>query len=206
MKETIRKGEFLLDLLSLLLIAVGLSMDAFAAALCKGLSLRELKVRQALAVGGYFGAFQAVMPLAGYLLARFFRQWVEQVDHWLAFGLLCLIGCSMIAESSGKKGTQEAADPRANDVSPGVMLPLAFATSVDALAVGVAFALSGTYRNIFLTVAVIGLITFALSVLGVSAGRFLGERFRARAELLGGVLLILMGARILLSDLGLFFA
>ena len=173
-------------------------MDAFAAALCKGLSLRELKARQALAVGGYFGVFQAAMPLAGYLLARFFRRWVERVDHWLAFALLLLIGCSMIAESRGKQGAKQGAD----GVSSRVMLPLAFATSVDALAVGVAFALSGTYRNIFLTVAVIGTVTFVLSVLGVRAGRFLGERFRARAELFGGLLLILMGARILLSDLG----
>lgn len=192
-----------MDLLSLLLIAVGLSMDAFAAALCKGLSLRELKWRQAFAVGGYFGVFQAVMPLAGYLLARFFRQWVEQVDHWLAFALLCLIGCSMIAESRGHLGVEQGElNPRAVSVSPRSMLPLAFATSVDALAVGVAFALSGVYGSIFLTVSIIGAITFALSVLGVRAGRFLGSRFRARAELLGGLLLILMGARILLSDLG----
>ena len=174
-------------------------MDAFAAALCKGLSLRELKARQALAVGGYFGAFQAIMPLAGYLLARFFRQWVERVDHWLAFALLLLIGCSMIAES---RGQQELKQDDAASVSFRSMLPLAFATSVDALAVGVAFALSGVYGSIFLTVSVIGSITFALSVLGVKAGRFLGERFRARAELFGGILLILMGARILLSDLG----
>ena len=190
-----------MDLLSLLLIAVGLSMDAFAAALCKGLSLRELKARQALAVGGYFGVFQAGMPLIGYLLARFFRQWVERVDHWLAFALLLLIGCSMIAES---RLQQEEEQSGREGVSPRVMLPLAFATSVDALAVGVAFAFSGTYRNIFLTVAIIGCITFALSVLGVRAGRFLGSRFRSRAELLGGLLLILMGARILLSDLGVF--
>lgn len=190
-----------MDLFSLLLIAVGLSMDAFAAALCKGLSVQTLKRRQALAVGGYFGVFQAAMPLLGYLLARFFRQWVEQVDHWLAFALLLLIGISMIAESCEK---QEASALRADGFSPRAMLPLAFATSIDALAVGVAFALSGTYRNIFLTVTIIGGITFVLSVLGVGAGRFLGERFRARAELFGGVLLILMGARILLSDLGIF--
>lgn len=188
-----------MDLLSLLLIAVGLSMDAFAAALCKGLSLRELKWRQAFAVGGYFGLFQALMPLAGYLLARFFRQWVERVDHWLAFALLLLIGCSMIAESRGQQETEQG---NSEGVSFRSMLPLAFATSVDALAVGVAFALSGVYGSIFLTVAIIGVVTFALSVLGVRAGRFLGERFRARAELLGGVLLILMGARILLFDLG----
>lgn len=191
-----------MDLLSLLLIAVGLSMDAFAAALCKGLSLRELKARQALIVGGYFGVFQAGMPLIGYLLARFFRQWVERVDHWLAFALLLLIGCSMIAESRLQEAERDGSAPRAEGVSPREMLPLAFATSVDALAVGVAFALSGTYGSIFLTVAIIGCITFALSVLGVRAGRFLGERFRARAELFGGLLLIVMGARILLSDLG----
>lgn len=190
-----------MDLLSLLLIAVGLSMDAFAAALCKGLSLRELKWWQAFAVGGYFGIFQAAMPLAGYLLARFFRQWVEQVDHWLAFALLLLIGCSMIAESRRRQETEQG-EPEG--VSLRSMLPLAFATSVDALAVGVAFALSGVYGSIFLTAAIIGSITFALSVLGVRAGRFLGSRFRARAELLGGLLLILMGARILLSDLGVF--
>lgn len=188
-----------MDLLSLLLIAVGLSMDAFAAALCKGLSVRELKTRQAIAVGGYFGAFQALMPLLGYLLARFFRQWVEEVDHWLAFALLCLIGCSMVFESRAGK---DAGERRADGFSPRAMLPLAFATSVDALAIGVAFALSGVYGGIFLTVAVIGCITFALSVLGVYTGRFFGERYRARAELLGGILLIMMGVRILLSDLG----
>lgn len=188
-----------MDLLSLLLIAVGLSMDAFAAALCKGLSVRELKTRQAIAVGGYFGAFQALMPLLGYLLARFFRQWVEEVDHWLAFALLCLIGFSMVFESRAGK---DAGGHRADGFSPRAMLPLALATSVDALAIGVAFALSGVYGSIFLTVAVIGCITFALSVLGVYTGRFFGERYRARAELLGGILLIMMGVRILLSDLG----
>lgn len=191
-----------MDFLSLLLIAVGLSMDAFAAALCKGLSVQELKARQAIAVGGYFGVFQALMPLTGYLLARFFRQWVEAVDHWLAFALLCLIGCSMIFESRGGKDASAEADPHGNRFSPRAMLPLAFATSVDALAIGVAFALSGVYGSIFLSVSVIGFVTFALSVLGVRAGRFLGERFRSRAELFGGVLLILIGARILLSDLG----
>ena len=190
-----------MDFLSLLLIAVGLSMDAFAAALCKGLSVQELKRRQALAVGGYFGVFQALMPLIGYLLARFFRQWVEAVDHWLAFALLCLIGCSMIFESRVKQDTTDAPE---SGFSPRAMLPLAFATSVDALAIGVAFALSGVYGSIFLSVSVIGLVTFALSVLGVRAGRFLGEKFRSRAELFGGVLLILIGARILLSDLGVF--
>lgn len=191
-----------MDFLSLLLIAVGLSMDAFAAALCKGLSVRELKTRQALVVGCYFGAFQAIMPLIGYLLARFFRQWVEKVDHWLAFALLLLIGGSMILESRGTKGSAEEANARADEFSSRAMLPLAFATSVDALAIGVAFALSGVYKSIFFTVATIGITTFALSVLGVRAGRFFGERYRARAELFGGALLILMGARILLADLG----
>lgn len=179
-------------------------MDAFAAALCKGLSVGELKPRQAIAVGGYFGAFQALMPLLGYLLARFFRQWVEAVDHWLAFALLCLIGCGMIFESRAGGDTSAGGEGRTDGFSLRAMLPLAFATSVDALAIGVAFALSGVYESIFLTVAVIGSVTFALSVPGVYIGRIFGERYRARAELFGGILLILMGARILLSDLGVF--
>lgn len=191
-----------LRFLSLLLLAAGLSMDAFAASLCKGLAVRSLRARQALAVGGIFGFFQAAMPLVGYCFAQTFRAWIEQVDHWVAFLLLAFLGLRMIAESRANASEEVPRDGENRPFSLQSLLPPAFATSVDALAVGVAFALSGTYRGILFTVSVIGVVTFALCCVGVYVGNLCGTRFRAKAELVGGLLLLLIGTRILLADLG----
>lgn len=186
---------------SLLIIAVGLSMDAFASAICKGLSVQHLKTRQALTVGLYFGVFQALMPLLGYHLASLFSFWVEAVDHWLSFGLLLVIGVNMILESRKQaEGALALHSERA--FSPRAMLPLAIATSVDALAAGIAFALGTMRDHIVGAVILIGVVTCLLSALGVKLGQLFGERYRSKAEMLGGILLIGMGTRILLCDLG----
>ena len=158
----------------LFIIAVGLSMDAFAVAVCKGLSVRKVSPGHALTAGLYFGGFQALMPLLGYFLGTQFESLIQSVDHWIAFALLGLIGAK-------------------------AMLPLAVATSIDALAVGVTFAFLQV--QIAPAVAFIGVITFALSCLGVKLGNVFGAKYKSRAELFGGIVLILMGAKILLEHL-----
>ena len=184
-----------MTLWELFIIAVGLSMDAFAVAICKGLSTRKLEVKNALAAGLWFGAFQAAMPAAGYALGMQFAEYITAIDHWIAFILLGLIGANMIREALGK-------EEECLDASFGVraMLPLAVATSIDALAVGVTFAFLGV--KIVPAVSFIGIITFALSALGVRLGNAFGCRFRSTAEFAGGTVLILMGGRILLEHLG----
>lgn len=183
----------------LLFLAVGLSMDAFAVAVCKGLALRKPRPRDAAMVGLWFGGFQAVMPLLGYALGAQFSSYVQMVDHWIAFLLLAAIGANMIREAV--KGQEETLDA---DVGPGTMLPLAVATSIDALAVGVTFAFLEEGRNwigVGPAVLVIGSVTFCLSALGVRLGSHFGSRYERRAQLAGGVILILLGLRILLRDL-----
>lgn len=177
----------------LLLIAVGLSMDAFAVSICKGLSLQKLQPRHAALVGLYFGGFQALMPLVGWLLGSRFQQAIASVDHWVAFVLLGLIGLSMIRES-GK--SEELSD----DLSVKTMLPLAIATSIDALAVGITFAFLSV--RILPAVALIGVTTFLLSAAGVYIGHVFGLRYKSKAEFAGGLLLILIGLKILLEHLG----
>ena len=184
-----------MDLVELLLLAVGLAMDAFAVAVCKGLSLRELKLRQALLVGAWFGVFQGLMPVLGWLLGSAFSDLVQSVDHWIAFILLAIIGGNMIREAV--KGDEEDVDP---SLSVGVMFLLAVATSIDALAVGITFAFLNV--NILLAVVLIGVITFAISAVGVKVGNLFGARYKSKAELLGGCVLILIGLKILLEDLG----
>jgi len=178
----------------LFLIALGLSMDAFAVAVCKGLSVREPGWRCALLCGAYFGGFQALMPLLGYLLGGRFQGVIASVDHWVAFALLSVIGGNMLRESF----LEERLD---GDLRAQSMLPLAVATSIDALAVGVTFSFFRV--RILLTAAMIGATTFCLSALGVTVGALFGERLRGWAERLGGVLLLGMGAKILLEHLGL---
>ncbi|MCI8511861.1 MAG: manganese efflux pump [Lachnospiraceae bacterium] len=180
----------------LFMIAVGLSMDAFAVSVCKGLSVQKLKPVHALTCGAYFGGFQALMPLIGYLLGSQFKTAVEQLDHWIAFLLLLIIGANMIRES---RETEE----EKLDASFGVqaMLPLAIATSIDALAVGVTFAFLKVH--IMWAIVFIGSVTFILSALGVKAGNVFGLRYKAKAELAGGLILVLMGTKILLEHLGL---
>ena len=181
----------------LVVTAIGLSMDAFAVAVCKGLSLRNLRWRQCAVVGQYFGAFQAIMPLIGYFLGVQFREYITSVDHWIAFVLLALIGAKMLHEALS--GGEEAGSNDAS-LSFRAMLPLAVATSIDALAVGVTFAFLRV--QIVPAVASIGAITFALSFAGVKIGNVFGDRFEKKAEICGGVILILIGAKILLEHLG----
>ena len=178
----------------LLVLAVGLSMDAFAVSVCKGLALQRVGAKECLTAGIWFGAFQALMPLIGYFLGATFAEKITAVDHWIAFALLGLIGANMIRESFGEEEGMNSA------MTPGAMLPLAVATSIDALAVGVTFALL-TIR-IVPAVLTIGAITCALSAVGVKLGSIFGARWRSRAELTGGIILILLGTKILLEHLG----
>jgi putative Mn2+ efflux pump MntP len=183
-----------MTILELFILAVGLSMDAMAVAICKGLSVQSLKPRHAVITGLYFGGFQAAMPILGFFLARGFRSYIEQVDHWIAFVLLVLIGANMIKESFGD------AEECNCSFCPRAMLPMAVATSIDALAVGVTFAFLQV--KIIPAVSLIGVITFALSAVGVYIGHFFGARFKSKAELAGGIVLVLMGIKILLEHLG----
>lgn len=186
-----------MGIIELFLIAVGLSMDAFAVSVCKGLSMKKCTWRKASLVGVYFGVFQAGMPLAGYFLGIQFRDVITSVDHWIAFVLLGIIGGNMVREAFAASDCCQEAD-EALDIR--TMLGLAVATSIDALAVGVTFAFLKV--NIVPAVCFIGVITFTLSVAGVKIGNIFGTKYQAKAELLGGVILILMGLKILLEHMG----
>lgn len=181
----------------LFLLAVGLSMDALAVALCKGLALGKIAPGRSLWVGLWFGGFQGLMPLLGCLLGAGFAGYITAIDHWAAFLLLGWLGCNMLR--SARTGGADSANA---SLSPRVMLPLAVATSIDALAVGITFA--------FLEVAIlpsaglIALTTLVLSALGVALGSLCGQKLQARAEALGGCILILLGTKILLEHLGVF--
>ena len=178
----------------LFVIAVGLSMDAFAVSIRKGLSTKDVRREHMVVTGLYFGGFQALMPLAGYLLGSRFQSMIQRVDHWIAFVLLALIGANMVRESRGE------AEHLDDSFTPGTMLPLAVATSIDALAVGVTFAFLNV--RIIPAAALIGVTTFALSAIGMRLGNVFGARYQARAELAGGIVLILMGVKILLEHTG----
>ncbi len=182
---------------ALLLVAVALAMDAFTVAVGKGLSMgRAINVQAAIVIGLWFGVFQALMPVLGFLLAFTFREAIMAFDHWIAFGLLVLIGANMIRAAL----THQDDDTGASlDLQPRMMLPLAIATSIDALAVGVSFAFLDVH--IGLAAAVIGVVTFAISVTGVKIGSVFGARFEKPAEIAGGVILILLGTKILLEHL-----
>ena len=182
-----------MEIIELILLSVGLAMDAFAVSISKGLSVRELKPKHGLIAGAYFGGFQALMPLIGWLLGRQFEELIKSVDHWIAFGLLVLIGANMIRESFGGEDEQNAS------FSFKAMLPLAIATSIDALAVGVTFAFLEV--NIVPAITLIGVITFAISAAGVKIGNVFGTRFKSKAEFAGGVILILLGIKILVEHL-----
>ncbi len=188
-----------MSLFELFLIAVGLSMDAFAVAICKGLATGRVKLGQMVIVGLWFGIFQALMPLIGYLLGVNFSTLIQSIDHWIAFILLGLIGANMIREAIG--GDEECCNEEDASYSIRTMLPLAIATSIDALAVGVSFAFLSV--DIVPAVSFIGVCTFILSAFGVKIGSVFGLRFKKKAEIAGGVILILMGAKILLEHLGL---
>lgn len=178
--------------IELFIIAVGLSMDAFAVSICKGLSMPKMSWKNAVVVGLYFGGFQAAMPFIGYLLGSQFKNAITSIDHWIAFILLAVIGFNMIKEALSKE--EECVDC---SLEPKNMVMLAVATSIDALAVGVTFAFLQVH--IVSAVSFIGVITFTLSILGVKVGNVFGIQYKSKAELAGGVILILMGLRILLE-------
>jgi len=184
-----------MGLFSLFIIAVGLSMDACAVAICKGLAMQKATWKKAMIVGLWFGGFQALMPAIGYVLGSQFEKYIVSIDHWIAFVLLCLIGINMIKEALSKD--EECAN---DSLAVKDMFLLAVATSIDALAVGVTFAFLKV--RILPAVTFIGVITFILSALGVKVGNIFGCRFKSKAELAGGIILILMGTKILLEHLG----
>ncbi|PXV96138.1 putative Mn2+ efflux pump MntP [Lachnotalea glycerini] len=184
-----------MSLIELFVLAVGLSMDAFAVAICKGLAMKKISFKKALTVGLYFGIFQAVMPLAGYLLGIRFQSKITAIDHWITFVLLGIIGANMVKEAMNQE-SEEADD----SLCFKNMFVLAIATSIDALAVGVTFAFLQV--DIVSAVSFIGLVTFTLSVIGVKIGNVFGTKYKAKAELTGGIILILMGFKILFEHLG----
>lgn len=183
-----------MSIFELFLLAVGLSMDAFAVSVCKGLSVKKLKPRHVLLAGLYFGGFQALMPVIGYFAGSCFSDLIASYDHWVVFVLLVLIGGNMIKESFGNEETLN------DSFSVRNMLLLAVATSIDALAVGVSFAFLQV--NIIYAAGFIGIITFVLSAAGIKIGNVFGSRYKSRAELAGGIILILIGLKVLLEHLG----
>lgn len=182
-----------MQILDIIAIAIGLSMDAFAVSICKGLSAGKATSRQALSAALWFGGFQALMPLIGYFLGYSFKGFIAGIDHWIAFVLLVWIGVSMIKEAKACENTTP-------DFSAKAMFPLAVATSIDALATGVMFSFMNV--NIWFVIAMIGITTAAFSFAGVRAGSILGDKFKTRAQIAGGAVLILMGTKILVEHLG----
>ncbi len=185
-------------IIELILIAIGLAMDAFAVSVCKGLATKQLKIKHYLTAGLWFGGFQALMPTIGYFLGSAFSQYIEQFDHWVAFILLSIIGINMVREACGCDE-----DNTDDSFSVKTMLLMAVATSIDALAVGITFAfMIDSIMYLAFAVASIGVITFALSMLGIRIGNIFGTRYKSKAELSGGIILILIGLKILLEGLG----
>lgn len=182
-----------MELWELFLLAVGLSMDAFAVSICKGLSVKKATVKEAATAGIYFGGFQALMPILGYFLGVSFQNLIADIDHWIAFILLSLIGVQMIRESKGEENVNSSFGIKE-------MIPLAVATSIDALAVGVTFAFLKV--EIMSAVGMIGCVTFLFSAVGIWIGNLFGKRYKTRAEIMGGIILILIGLKILIEHLG----
>lgn len=187
-----------MNIIEIVLLAVSLSMDAFAVALCKGLAIKKLNFKSCAIVGAWFGIFQGLMPLIGYLLGSTFADKITSIDHWIAFVLLAIIGANMIKESFGK-------DEEKADASLGfkTMLVMAIATSIDALAVGVSFAFTdfNPDRFVYIAFVIIAVTTFTLSAIGVKIGNIFGTKYKSKAEFAGGLILILLGAKILIEGL-----
>lgn len=179
----------------IMVISIGLAMDAFAVSICKGLSMKKINWKNTIIIALYFGILQALMPIIGYLLGTAFSGFVESLDHWIAFILLSIIGGNMIKES-----TDDEVEKRNDHVDFKTMIVLAIATSIDALAIGVTFAFFKT--NIILSASIIGIITFILSFIGVVIGNKFGDKFQNKAEFTGGIILIMIGLKILLEHLG----
>ena len=185
----------------LFLLAVGLSMDAFAVSVCKGLAMKKATLKAEATCGLWFGGFQALMPTVGFFLGALFADAIEAFDHWVAFALLAIIGINMLKEALEKKDESGDNPEKDADLSVKTMFLMAVATSIDALAVGVSLAMVGSV-NIWLAAAFIGICTCLLSALGVKIGNVFGSRYEKKAELAGGVILILLGVKILLEHLG----
>lgn len=183
-----------MGIIELLLLSVGLAMDAFAVSICKGISMKRMNWRKALIIGMYFGGFQALMPVIGYFLGTAFESIITNIDHWVAFILLGIIGGNMI-----KEAFEDESENCNDDVGFKTMIMLAIATSIDALAVGITFAFLKV--NLIAAISMIGVITFALSVIGTKIGNRFGDKYESKAELVGGVILVLLGIKILLEHL-----
>ena len=181
--------------IEILLISIGLAMDAFAVSVCKGLAMKKMSWKKAITIGLYFGAFQAIMPTIGFSLGTTFERFITNVDHWIAFILLVGIGINMVKEAFNKES-----ENRNDNVDVKTMLVLSIATSIDALAIGITFACLKIH--IAMPVITIGLITFIISVIGVKIGNRFGDKYEKKAEIMGGVILILLGIKILLEHLG----
>lgn len=184
-----------MGVIEIVLIGIGLAMDAFAVSICKGLAMKKMDWKKAGIIGLYFGGFQALMPVIGFLLGFGFENNIKSIDHWIAFILLCFIGGSMIKDSF-KENDKDADDK----IDFKTMVILAIATSIDALAVGVTFAFLNV--NLLLAVSIIGILTFIISTIGVKIGNVFGDKYESKAEITGGVILILIGLKILLEHLG----
>ena len=195
------KGDFVMALvIELFLLGVGLSMDAFAVSVCKGLGMKKLNKKQALIIGLYFGGFQALMPFVGWLLGSQFKKYITSIDHWIAFILLGFIGGKMMIEAVREWNEEEVVDVMDAPIDHKNMLVLAVATSIDALTVGITFAFLGT--PIVEAITIIGITTMVISIAGVVVGNFFGSRYKSKAEFIGGLILVLLGLKILLEHLG----
>ena len=183
----------------LFLLGIGLSMDAFAVSVCKGLAMKKATFKSQMTCGLWFGGFQALMPLIGFFLGAMFADAIKSFDHWIAFGLLALIGANMLKEALEKDC--DCCEAHDADMSVKTMFIMAVATSIDALAVGISLAMAGDV-NIWAAIALIGVTTCALSALGVKIGNIFGSRYEKKAEFAGGVILILLGLKILLEHMG----
>ena len=183
-----------MGIVELVILSIGLAMDAFAVAICKGLSIVKMSWKNAIIVGLYFGIFQAIMPIFGYILGIRFQNYITNIDHWIAFVLLATIGINMIKEALSTEKEEENDSLKFKD-----MLILSIATSIDALAIGITFAFLNV--NIVLSASLIGIITFLISMLGVKIGNVFGRKYEKKAQLTGGIILILLGIKILLEHL-----
>lgn len=183
-----------MGVIEIILIGVGLAMDAFAVSICKGLSMPKMEWKKAAIIGIYFGGFQALMPVIGYFLGVGFEDKIKSIDHWIALILLSIIGINMIREAFSD---EDEADDK---IDFKTMIILAIATSIDALTVGVTFAFLSV--NIWFSIAVIGIITFIMSIIGVKIGNVFGDKYKSKAEITGGIILILLGIKVLLEHLG----
>ena len=203
MVKLLWSGVKYLDIIELFVTALALSMDAFAVAVCKGLALKNVKIKDCLWIGLWFGLFQALMPTIGFFCAKLFETYVHNFAHWIAFGLLCFLGINMIKEA------MEEEEKSNSDICCKEMFILAIATSIDAMAAGVSFemeqAATGQDFNIFLAVTFIGILTFALSALGTKLGSIVGTKYNRKAEITGGIVLILLGVKIVLEHYNILF-